>query len=85
MGLFQLHGKGWIHGDVKLPNLLCYADPKDMTIIIRLADFGLARQVGTLEATEAPCAGTEGYMAPELETDYECNYSVRPCFSRVQI
>nr|PZN42915.1 MAG: protein kinase [Actinomycetota bacterium] len=58
-GLAYLHGKGWIHGDLKPSNVLVMADGS-----VRLADFGLAAE---LDGTHAylPPGGSLGYMAPE--------------------
>lgn len=59
-GLAQLHGAGWVHGDLKPGNVLLMADGS-----VRLADFGLAAE---LEGTHAyaPLFGTTDYTAPEL-------------------
>jgi serine/threonine-protein kinase len=54
--LARVHGRGWVHGDVKPGNVLFRAldDPV-------LGDFGSGRRVG--EA--APSGGTPGYLGPE--------------------
>ncbi len=84
MGLYQLHGKGFIHGDVKLPNLLVFPGKQGKTNTIKLADFGTTRIVDTVDFTEAQPVGTLDYMAPEMlepslgESEYAWyNYSVR--------
>ncbi|MFF8935123.1 protein kinase [Streptomyces paradoxus] len=59
-GLAQLHGAGWVHGDLKPANVLLMADGS-----VRLADFNLAAE---LEGTHAytPAFSTPDYTPPEL-------------------
>ncbi|OPC78411.1 serine/threonine protein kinase [Embleya scabrispora] len=59
-GLVQLHGAGWVHGDLKPGNVLVMADGT-----IRLADFNMAAQ---LEGTHAYAPGfaTPDFTPPEL-------------------
>ncbi|MFE7898942.1 protein kinase [Streptomyces sp. NPDC057424] len=59
-GLAQLHGAGWVHGDLKPANVLLMADGS-----VRLADFNMAAE---LEGTHAytPAFSTPGYTPPEL-------------------
>ncbi|MET9397275.1 serine/threonine-protein kinase [Kitasatospora sp. NPDC002965] len=59
-GLHQLHGAGWVHGDLKPANVLLMADGTT-----RLADFNLSAQ---LEDTHAysPAFTTPDYTPPEL-------------------
>ncbi|MET8942200.1 protein kinase [Streptomyces sp. NPDC004542] len=59
-GLAQLHGAGWVHGDLKPANVLLLADGS-----ARLADFNMA---GELEGTHAytPAFSTPDYTPPEL-------------------
>lgn len=56
----HLHANGIIHRDLKPSNLLLTEDKK----IIKLADFGLAREEAADEMTAE--AGTYRWMAPEL-------------------
>ena len=64
-----LHGKGVIHSDVKLENILLNGK------MIKLSDFGLARLVSSRSIDEN--CGTVEYAAPELlqtigsEVDYD--------------
>ncbi|WP_369171850.1 protein kinase [Streptomyces sp. R28] len=59
-GLHQLHGAGWMHGDLKPANVLLTKDGS-----VRLADFNLAAE---LEGTHAyaPAFATPDYTAPEI-------------------
>ncbi|MFI6806717.1 protein kinase [Streptomyces luteogriseus] len=59
-GLAQLHGAGWVHGDLKPANVLLMADGS-----VRLADFNMAAE---LEGTHAytPAFSTPDYTPPEL-------------------
>ncbi|MEU0454515.1 protein kinase [Streptomyces sp. NPDC006129] len=59
-GLAQLHGAGWVHGDLKPANVLLMADDS-----VRLADFNMAAE---LEGTHAytPAFSTPDYTPPEL-------------------
>lgn len=59
-GLTQLHGAGWVHGDLKPANVLLMRDGT-----VRLCDFNLAAE---LEGTHAysPAFSTPDYTPPEL-------------------
>ncbi|CAM5531671.1 hypothetical protein SGLAM104S_08212 [Streptomyces glaucescens] len=59
-GLHQLHGAGWVHGDLKPANVLLMGDGS-----ARLADFNMAAE---LEGTHAytPAFATPDYTPPEL-------------------
>jgi serine/threonine-protein kinase len=57
--LVHLHARGWVHGDLKPCNVLLMPDGS-----VRLADFGLARE---LEGTHAyaPRVGSPDFLPPE--------------------
>ena len=67
----HIHGLGIVHRDIKSQNILLAFDADNKTMVIKLADFGLAArfrcQVDT--DTVVPCrgiVGTKGYKAPEM-------------------
>jgi len=59
----HLHGHNLIHRDLKPENLL-YSTPAD-DAIIKVADFGLARDCADNQVHKSVC-GTPGYMSPEM-------------------
>lgn len=73
MALVEAHAHGIIHRDVKPRNILVDRVEGEH-IVVKLADFGLAKRTGEIEAVDSPDAdaeerglrlGTPGYMAPE--------------------
>lgn len=67
-GLYFIHHRNWVHGDLKPENLLWSnlrgADGAKSESLLRILDFGLARPVG--DADRPRGAGTIGYCAPEF-------------------
>jgi eukaryotic-like serine/threonine-protein kinase len=59
-GISEIHAAGVIHRDIKPQNIR-----RDANGIIKIFDFGLARETGKDDKTKS-IAGTVGYMAPEL-------------------
>ncbi|CAN0910199.1 Mitogen-activated protein kinase kinase kinase 20 [Linum grandiflorum] len=66
-GLDHIHGRGFVHCDIKLQNLLVFEDGR-----VKIADFGLAKRTGELN-TKVEIRGTPLSMAPESvnENSYE--------------
>ncbi|XP_057372228.1 uncharacterized protein LOC130693126 [Daphnia carinata] len=82
LGMAYLHSKGIIHKDLKLENILLQCQPpKSNIILIKIADFGIAKKLkpesSSFSVTSLP--GTQSYMAPELlrapEGLYPANFS----------
>ncbi len=69
-----MHAAGWVHGDLKPGNVLLMADRS-----VRLADFGLARELDGTHAY-APRLGSSDYLPPEWwsERVSEQGVAVRP-------
>ena len=61
--LERCHQIGVIHRDVKPDNVFCSAYGE-----YKLGDFGLARRIEQSTNSEMTQAGTNGYMAPEVQT-----------------
>lgn len=59
-GLAAAHERGIIHRDIKPENLILRSDG-----LIKILDFGLARQTGAEDSLEDLPMGTLGYMSPE--------------------
>jgi serine/threonine-protein kinase len=61
--LVHVHAQGWVHGDLKPGNVLLMPDGS-----VRLADFGLARELDGTHAY-APRLGSSDYLPPEWWTE----------------
>jgi serine/threonine protein kinase len=66
-GLKRIHEVGGFHRDLKPDNLLLASGPTPQTVVVKIADFGLARVPDAGSAvTTRHIAGTNGYIAPEV-------------------
>jgi len=66
-GLQSIHEAGGFHRDLKPDNLLLATGPEPNTVVVKVADFGLARVPETISATmTGQLGGTDGYIAPEI-------------------
>lgn len=63
--LDEIHGQGFIHGDVKPENVILGSEGQ-----VFLIDFGAVRRLGTLDSDE-PITFTFAYAPPELTTLFE--------------
>lgn len=66
-GLKHIHAKGFVHCDIKLPNILLFGDGD-----VKIADFGLAKKSGEVsEDTKYEIRGTPLCLSPESVNDNE--------------
>ena len=63
-GLTCLHGRGVIHRDIKGANVLVTIDG-----LVKLADFGNARQLSSMLSVAQSLGGSPYWMAPEVITE----------------
>ena len=60
-GISYLHSKKIIHRDLKAANVLCTTDGH-----MKIADFGVSKQIATLQSGARSHVGTPYWMAPEV-------------------
>lgn len=65
-----IHKRNIAHRDIKIENLM-FVNVDSM--LIKIGDFGLAKQLGALKSTSTPC-GTIDYMAPEMQRKDKISY-----------
>mmetsp|Transcript_7381 Transcript_7381/g.13115 ORF Transcript_7381/g.13115 Transcript_7381/m.13115 type:complete len:849 (-) Transcript_7381:86-2632(-) len=71
-GLAFLHGRGVVHRDLKLENILIASETRDGPYVlyrVKITDFGLSKAIGSglIEAHHS-VVGTRRYAAPEILT-----------------
>ncbi|KAG0124128.1 kinase-like domain-containing protein [Tuber indicum] len=68
-GLVEMHKEGITHRDLKPENIfLCLPDHR--TLLVKIGDFGTSKRIPYSSTTTTylkTTAGTEGYMAPEMD------------------
>ncbi|MEO1231336.1 MAG: serine/threonine-protein kinase [Myxococcota bacterium] len=62
--LGAVHGREWVHRDVKPGNVFLARDALGSTIV-KLIDFGIAAPLEASAVLEGPILGTRDYMSPE--------------------
>ena len=67
--LEYLHSKNIIHRDIKPANTLVTKDVTSTECVIKLTDFGTARQVPSHAAMTLTHTGSQSWMAPEVYPD----------------
>ncbi|EDK45834.1 DNA damage response protein kinase DUN1 [Lodderomyces elongisporus NRRL YB-4239] len=90
-GLKYLHDQNIIHRDIKPENILLDVVPRtnpdqeqlgpwdenELDVVVKIADFGLAKFIGELKFTNTLC-GTPAYVAPEiLRLELKRSYSTK--------
>jgi len=76
-----LHGRGVVHRDLKLENILVVSEHRlreqgaRRTVLyeVKITDFGLSKTIGGGKSEAHSVVGTRPYMAPEVE-DRESSY-----------
>lgn len=69
-GLAYIHSKGIIHGDIKLPNILC--NEENDVITVKICDFGLSHILDPEKDNKVlidDVSGTLGHIAPEVKSN----------------
>lgn len=62
--LGAVHGRGWVHRDVKPGNIFLARDGLGATVV-KLIDFGIAARTEGSAVISGPVLGTRDYMSPE--------------------
>lgn len=73
--LLRIHEQGYVHGDVKLENILCEISEDDGELTVCLADFESLHKV---EATPSLHIYTKAYMSPEVLANVDRKARAQP-------
>ncbi|KAJ0230783.1 Protein kinase domain-containing protein [Hirschfeldia incana] len=76
-GLVSIHGRGYVHCDIKPDNLLVF--PSSDSYELKISDFGNTLEVGVVPKfweSEYPWVGTPIYMPPESVRDGFANRGI---------
>ena len=65
-GLQYMHGKGFVHADVKPTNVLLFITDRQ-TPVAKLADFGISKELGSAGVEQSYGIGYRGYVSPEVD------------------
>jgi serine/threonine kinase 3 len=68
LGLVYLHGRKYIHRDIKAGNILLSKDG-----IAKIADFGVSAQLSTIHSMRDTAIGAPFWMAPEVIKEEQYN------------
>jgi serine/threonine protein kinase len=68
LGLVYLHGRKYIHRDIKAGNILLSRDG-----IAKIADFGVSAQLSTIHSMRDTAIGAPFWMAPEVIKEEQYN------------
>eukprot|EP00828_Plagiopyla_frontata_P015952 TRINITY_DN2069_c0_g1_i6.p1 TRINITY_DN2069_c0_g1~~TRINITY_DN2069_c0_g1_i6.p1 ORF type:complete len:419 (-),score=78.13 TRINITY_DN2069_c0_g1_i6:383-1639(-) len=66
LGIMLMHSKNILHRDIKTQNMFLTKGKKKGSIIVKLGDFGIAKDLGTQGDFAKTCLETSYFMSPEV-------------------